>query len=62
MRTVEQIEKHLMAIMGQIAECNRIIETAELARRRREELREELARVAAEYAKTADKVEIHIIR
>jgi predicted RNase H-like nuclease len=62
MRTREQIETHLATIMMQINECNRVIKMAEEARRRREELRQELAQVAAEYAETADKVEIHIIR
>ncbi len=61
-RTREQIETHLASLLAQINECNRIIKAADEAHRRRDELRQELARVAAEYAETADKVEIHIIR
>lgn len=53
MRTREQIETNLITIMARIAECNRVIKAAEEARRRREELRQELAEVAAEYADVA---------
>jgi tRNA(Ser,Leu) C12 N-acetylase TAN1 len=54
-RTREQIETNLITIMARIAECNRVIKAAEEAQRRRDELRRELAEVAAEYADVAQR-------